>query len=185
MGVAIGTFQIVARIYNPSLFQNLPHKLIEIMTKTTTRTVLTIAILAAILSPAIAEPPSRSTKDLPPRKVIVGTVQQGFWGTYPGLEKRLEQLGGIIDAMAFAANKMHGRGLDLAVLPETAVTDNSVDDPAARSIPFQGTVFNYFAQKARQHGCYILRTQGDLDSTARFTCPLSPIEKSITDSRSM
>jgi hypothetical protein len=67
----------------------------EIMIKTTT--LLTIAALATILTPAFAEYPSRSTMDLTPRKVIVGTVQQGFWGTYPGLEKRLEQLGGIVD----------------------------------------------------------------------------------------
>ncbi len=107
------------------------------MTKTATWTLLTIAALAVILTPAFAELPSRSTKDLLPRKVIVGTVQQGFWGTYPGLEKRLEQLGAIVDEMAVAANKMHGRGLDLAVLPEMAVTDSSVDDPVARSVPLR------------------------------------------------
>ncbi len=34
----------------------------------------------------------KSTSDLPPRKVIVGTAMQALWGAYPGLEKRLEQL---------------------------------------------------------------------------------------------
>lgn len=157
-------------IARPSLFLHLPHRMTEIMTKIATWTLLTIAALAVILPSAFAEHPSRSTKDLPPRKVIVGTVQQGFWGTYPGLEKRLEQLGGIVDDMAVAANKMHGRGLDLAVLPEMAVTDSSVDDPVARSVPFQGTVHDYFAQKARQHGCYIVVPLHLLDDKARSLC---------------
>ena len=138
----------------------------EIMIKTT----LTIAALATILTPAFAEYPSRSTMDLTPRKVIAGTVRQGFWGTYPGLEKRLEELGSIVDEMAFAANKMHGRGLDLAVLPEMAVTDSSVDDPVARSVPFEGAVHDYFAKKARQHGCYIVVPLHLLDDKARSLC---------------
>ena len=140
------------------------------MTKFTIWTALTIAALAAILPTAFAQVPGRSIKDLPPRKVIVGTVQKGFWGTYPGLEKRLEQLGGIVDEMAVAASKMHGRGLDLAVLPETAVTDISVDDPVARSVPFQGTVHDFFARKARQHGCYIVVPLHLLDDKARSLC---------------
>ena len=29
----------------------------------------------------------KSTSDFPPRKVIVGTAMQAFWGVYPGLDK--------------------------------------------------------------------------------------------------
>jgi hypothetical protein len=36
---------------------------------------------------------------LPPRKVIVGTVMQPFWGKHPGLQKRLDQLTTIVDRM--------------------------------------------------------------------------------------
>ena len=56
---------------------------------------LTIFALAA----AGSDVPIHSTSDQPPRKVIVGTVLQPFWGKYPGLDKRLAQLTGIIDRM--------------------------------------------------------------------------------------
>jgi len=42
----------------------------------------------------------RTTSDTPPRKVIVGTAMQAFWGQYPGLQSRLDQLRGIVDQMA-------------------------------------------------------------------------------------
>src|SRR5205807_9696726 len=32
----------------------------------------------------------KTTSNRPPRKVIVGTVMQSFWGQYPGLHNRLE-----------------------------------------------------------------------------------------------
>jgi hypothetical protein len=63
----------------------------------------------------------QSTADLPPRKVIVGTAMQALWGEYPGLEKRLEQLSGMIDRMAAESERQFGRGLDVAVLPEVAL----------------------------------------------------------------
>ena len=63
-----------------------------------------------------------STSNRPPRKVIVGTVMQAFWGQYPGLQNRLDQLAGIVDQMAAQAEAKYRRGLDLAVLPETAIT---------------------------------------------------------------
>ena len=62
----------------------------------------------------------KSTSDQPPRKVIVGTVMQPFWGEHPGLERRLEQLTEIVDRLQAQSQKQYGRGLDLAVLPEKA-----------------------------------------------------------------
>ena len=45
-----------------------------------------------------------------------------MWGEYPGVDRRLEALGEIIDEMAGqAAEKYPGARLDLAVLPEDAV----------------------------------------------------------------
>ena len=93
------------------------------------------AVAAALwASPtSAAELRVKSTLDQPPRKVIVGTTMQAFWVEYPGLEKRLEQLSGLIDRMAEESKKKYGRGLDLAILPEMAVTGELSGDVAGHS----------------------------------------------------
>ncbi len=59
------------------------------------------ALVALWASPtSAAELRVKSTLDQRPRKVIVGTTMQAFWVEYPGLEKRLEQLSGLIDRLA-------------------------------------------------------------------------------------
>jgi predicted amidohydrolase len=88
--------------------------------------------------------------------VIVGTALQAFWVTYPGLDKRLEQLAGIVDRLAAESLKKYGRGLDLAVLPEAAVTGELRGDIVAGSFPLAGPVQETFARKAREHRCYIV-----------------------------
>src|SRR5262249_50589588 len=57
----------------------------------------------------------KSTSHMPPRKVIVGTMMQSFWGEHPGLEKRLDQLAVIIDRMSEESKRQYGRDLDLAI----------------------------------------------------------------------
>src|SRR2546422_6498065 len=114
------------------------------------------ALDAAPLLPAAGEVRVRSTSNGPPRKVIVGTVMQAFWGEYPGLQSRLEQLAAIVDQMAEQAGKKYGRSLDLAVLPETAITGEAGEDALARSVPFQGRVQDLFTRKAGEHRCYIV-----------------------------
>ena len=94
-------------------------------------------------------------QDRPPRKVIVGTSVERFWGTYPGLEARLEQLGRIVDEMAAEAQRKYSRRLDVAALPEMAVTGGREGNAAARSLPFAGPVQDAFAALARKHRCYI------------------------------
>ena len=84
-------------------------------------TTSSLAALAPVLA-AGANTRARNTSNSPPRKVIVGTAMRSFWGPYPGLEKRLEQLAGILDQMAAEAKRKYSRALDLAVLPETAIT---------------------------------------------------------------
>jgi predicted amidohydrolase len=123
-----------------------------------TRATLILAILAALLARpgAAAELAIKSTADQPPRKVIVGTSMQAFWGEYPGLEKRLEQLAGLVDQMAEQSLRKYGRGLDLAVLPEMAVTGELSGDVVAHSVPFGGPVRETFVRKAREHHCYIV-----------------------------
>ena len=47
----------------------------------------------------------KSTSDQPPRKVIVGTVMQPFYGKYPGLENRLRQLTQLVDQLQAQSQK--------------------------------------------------------------------------------
>src|SRR3989440_3131498 len=103
-----------------------------------------------------AEAPVRTTSAQPPRKVIVGTALQPFWVEYPGVEKRLEQLSGIVDNLAAESLNKYGRGLDLAVLPEAAVTGELHDGIASGPVRFEGAVKETFARKAREHHCYIV-----------------------------
>ena len=103
---------------------------------------------------------------LPPRKVIVGTVVQPFWVAYPGLEKRLEQLAGILERMVGASKSQYGRSLDLAILPEAAITGEVGPDAFSQSVAFEGPVGDTFTRIAREHRCYIvvptyLREAGD------------------------
>ena len=123
-----------------------------------TSAILISAILMSLAPRLIAaeEIDVNSTADLPPRKVIVGTAMQALWGEYPGLQKRLEQLAGMIDRMAAESGKRYGRGLDVALLPEFAVTGEASADIVASSVPFDGPVRDAFARKAREHRCYIV-----------------------------
>lgn len=97
-----------------------------------------------------------STSNLPPRKVIVGTSMEAFWVDYPGLHRRLEQLGTIIDKMAAESLKKYGRRLDLAVLPEVAVNGEAGEDAFSHAFPLEGAVKESFSRKAREHRCYIV-----------------------------
>jgi predicted amidohydrolase len=98
----------------------------------------------------------RTTSNTRPRKVIVGTVMQSFWGPYPGLRSRIDQLAGIVDQMAAQAKTIYGRGLDLAILPETAISGEAGEDALDRSVSFEGDVKSAFTRKAREHSCYIV-----------------------------
>jgi len=112
----------------------------------------------------------RSTSSSPPRKVIVGTAMQSFWGQYPGLHSRLEQLAGIVDQMTAQAKMKYGRGLDLAVLPETAITGEAEGDALAHSVPLEGQVREVFSRKARERECYIVVPTYLLDSKEKKLC---------------
>ena len=137
-----------------------------------------VAALLALLAfgalevwPAKAQnPEGAGTANRPPRKVIIGTVMQAFWEEYPGLDKRLEQLGAIVDRMAEESKRKYGRGLDLAILPEEAVTGESSDDLLRTSAPFEGPVREAFARKARELGCYIVVPMNLLEDKQRRIC---------------
>src|SRR5262245_57991811 len=79
-----------------------------------------------------------SKADRLPRKVVVGTAIFGPYGEYPGLDARMRELGKLFDAMAVQAAKTYsGRGLDLAILPETTVTSTR-GTPSERARPLAG-----------------------------------------------
>jgi len=98
----------------------------------------------------------KSTSGLPPRKVIVGTAMQAFWVPYPGLAKRIEELSAIVDLIAAEAKRSHGRGVDIAILPEAAVTGEVGRDALSQSVPWSGPLGEAFTQLARRHSCYIV-----------------------------
>ena len=130
-----------------------------------------LAAVDALPVPAAGSTASVGTmSNTPPRKVIVGTTIQSFWGPYPGLRSRLEQLAGIVDQMAAEAKKNYGRRLDLAILPETAVTGEAGDDAVAHSVSFEGEVKDAFTRKAREHSCYIVVPTYLLDPKGRKRC---------------
>jgi beta-ureidopropionase len=115
------------------------------------------AAAAAKAAPSTAGIVARpSTSGLPPRKVIVGTVVQPFWVVHPGLEKRLEQLAGILERMVKESKSQYGRSLDLAILPEAAITGEVGSDALSQSVPFEGTVSDTFTRIAREHRCYVI-----------------------------
>jgi predicted amidohydrolase len=131
------------------------------------------SLLALNVLPALAaggEARNKSTSDRPPRKVIVGTAMQSFWGTYPGLRERLDQLAGLVDQMATQAKTDYGRGVDLAVLPEVAITGEAGNDALACSVPYEGPVRELFTRKAREHRCYIVVPTYLLDSKEKKQC---------------
>jgi predicted amidohydrolase len=103
-------------------------------------------------------PRLKSTSSGLPRKVIVGTVHQRFAPPYPGLEKRIEELSALLTRMSETARARYGRGLDLACLPEMAVTGGLggwEGDARARALPLEGAVQSAFEAQARKHGCYL------------------------------
>ena len=124
------------------------------------------------LPAAGADIPVKSTSDQPPRKVIVGTVMQPFWGKHPGLEKRLDQLTVIVDRMQSQSEKKYGRGLDLAVLPEMALSGEGerVGQVADWSFPLEGAVKETFAREARKCHCYVVVPTYLLEDRAAKRC---------------
>ncbi len=97
-----------------------------------------------------------ASADASPRKVVVGTMMHAMWGEYPGLESRLETLVGFIDRMAADARSRYDVGLDLAVLPESAVTGETLNDPGATSFPLEGKVLEAMGGAARAHDTYVI-----------------------------
>ena len=129
-----------------------------IPTRTIVKLVGGLLGLLLTLPAAGADIPGKSTSNQPPRKVIVGTVTQSFWEPHPDPQKRLEELSGIINRMSMQSEKKYGRSLDLAVLPEVAVTGAGAGagGVADWSFPLEGAVKDAFGREARRCHCYIV-----------------------------
>jgi len=96
-------------------------------------------------------------EDNPPRKVTVGTVMQPFANAPTDLDERLKMLADLIERMARrAAATYPDTGLDLAVLPEAAVTIGRKGAAAEQAVPLDGPVLETFAELARKHATYIV-----------------------------
>ena len=92
-----------------------------------------------------------------PRKVVVGSAMYSMWHAYPGLERRLGELAGLVDDMAReAARRWPGAGLDIAALPEAAVNGGLSGTGRQVAFPLEGLVLDVMGRTAREHSCYIV-----------------------------
>jgi predicted amidohydrolase len=124
---------------------------------------VTVAVAAGLLAVWIcssrlsAQERSEAGRGTGPRKVVVGTSMYNMFHAYPGVEKRLEELCGIVDQMAAQAARAYpGARLDIAALPEMAVNGNAKGTAADVSLPLEGIVLETMAAKARAHACYLV-----------------------------
>jgi predicted amidohydrolase len=143
--------------------------------RTAISSLASLAILLVVWAASTGKLIAGGTPDRAPRKVILGTAMQAFWGEYPGLQKRLQQLEGILDRMNDESRKKFGRGPDLAVLPEVAVTGEITGDIVAHSVPYEGPVRATFSRKARELGCYIVVPLYLLEDKDRRICTNSAV----------
>ena len=92
-----------------------------------------------------------------PRKIIVGTAMLDMFHEYPGLEARLEELGGLIDRMAAqAAEQYAGSRLDIAALPEYAVNGGLSGRAEEVAFSLEGPVMEVIGARAREHSCHVV-----------------------------
>jgi predicted amidohydrolase len=90
-----------------------------------------------------------------PRKVLLGTVISGYGVFSQPLEKRLQRMDELIEAMAARARGDYpAKRLDLAVLPETFLTRPG-DSLAKQAVRLE-EVLPRIAACARRQGCYLI-----------------------------
>ena len=129
------------------------------------------AFLKAAAAGAVARPAVPvTTSGLPPRKVIVGTAMQSFWEPHPGIGKRLSHLAALVEGMSRKSNTEFGRDLDLAILPEVAVTGEAGRDALSCSVPLEGAMSGAFGRLARERRCYLVAPTYLLESREKKIC---------------
>lgn len=91
----------------------------------------------------------------PPRKIIVGTVLEAFWEKFP-LSETLEKVCALVDEVSEEADRKYpGRGLDLVLVTESAVSLPG-DSLRQKAVNLQGVVSEQIGAKARECGAYLL-----------------------------
>jgi predicted amidohydrolase len=99
----------------------------------------------------------RVRRPAPPRKVVVASAIWGVRRPYPGLSDRLEEMAGAVAELAArAARRFGGAGLDLALLPEYAVTGSRAGSFERSAIPLSRDVLGPMGEIARRHRCYLV-----------------------------
>ena len=135
-------------------------------------------LLAVLMCPVpwVGADEPEAHKNLParhdrlPRKVIVGTTMTHWYGNYPGLDGRLKQMRGLIDAMAAESRARYGRSIDLALFSEYAVTAGKPGPAAEVAVPFDDTIRDALGSKAREHNTYIVFGGVFLDDLVTGAC---------------
>lgn len=105
---------------------------------------------------AMAALPAAGASAGMPRKVIVGTMMQGFWVKHPGVAARVDELAAAVEKMGVEARRKYGRGVDLAILPETSISGEANGDAWARGVEWEGVVGRTFERLAKAHKSYIV-----------------------------
>ncbi len=102
---------------------------------------------------------SKTRRPEGPRKVIVGTtIFSLFDEAHPwrGLDYRLNEIAGRVDAIAADARRRYGRGPDLAVFPENSLNPRGAGALIERAVPLEGRVADTLGAKAREQGTWLV-----------------------------
>jgi predicted amidohydrolase len=122
----------------------------------TSKAVLALILGVVSLLVADAAPAQQVAAAGSPRKIVVGSLMYSMWGQYPGLAKRLEVLSSFIDAMSKTARQKYHAGLDIAALPETAVTGEVRGSAKETALPLEGAVLDTLGAAARRNKTYVV-----------------------------
>lgn len=96
----------------------------------------------------------RSSTDNLPRKIIVGTTMKHITGT---LRQRLDVVAQLVDEVAGqAAQQYPGEGVDLIVLPESAISSGVGEHAKELAVRLEGLVQETLGAKARQYQSYLV-----------------------------
>jgi predicted amidohydrolase len=120
------------------------------------KAVLALVPVAVSVFIAAVAPAQQVPAEGPPRKIVVGSLMYSMWGPYPGLAKRLEALSSFIDAMSKTARQKYHAGLDIAALPETAVSGEVRGSAKETALRLEGAVLDTLGAVARRNKTYVV-----------------------------
>lgn len=114
----------------------------------------------AALADRVSESSNAEARSDPlPRKVIIGTLMCSAQNRIKKLGDRLTFFEEVIDELAEEAEEEYpSQGLDLVVLPETALSSGLPGDAPDKAVPLEGSVLERMGAKACQYSTYIIVT---------------------------